>query len=328
MPEVNSSDWDEFLRRQKNPHLLQTGRWGQLKSAFGWEVTHVVLGDCGAQILFRRSAFGFSLAYIPRGPVGGDWAPLLPEIDRICRAKRAVLLKVEPDVWLDDGDNNNPAPPGFIPSPDPIQPPRTITIPIGGSEEEILGRMKQKTRYNISLAARSGIEVAPSSDVTVFHKMVVETGDRSEFGIHSLAYYKAAYDLFHPLGMCELFLARYGSEAIAGLMVFALGERAWYFYGASTEKERSRMPAYLLQWEAIRWARRSGCVDYDLWGVPDEDLGKLEANFTARHDGLWGVYRFKRGFGGELRRSAGPWDRIYQPALYRVYRWSAQRRSD
>ncbi len=79
------------------------------------------------------------------------------------------------------------------------------------------------------------------------------------------------------------------------------------------------MPTYLLQWEAMRWARARGCTSYDLWGVPDAELAELEAGFTTRGDGLWGVYRFKRGFGGVLRRSAGSWDRIYLPLLYRLY---------
>jgi lipid II:glycine glycyltransferase (peptidoglycan interpeptide bridge formation enzyme) len=79
------------------------------------------------------------------------------------------------------------------------------------------------------------------------------------------------------------------------------------------------MPNYLLQWEAIRWAKSQGCTEYDLWGVPDEDMDTLEANFTLRSDGLWGVYRFKRGFGGELKRSVGSWDRVYNPLLYRAY---------
>jgi lipid II:glycine glycyltransferase (peptidoglycan interpeptide bridge formation enzyme) len=79
------------------------------------------------------------------------------------------------------------------------------------------------------------------------------------------------------------------------------------------------MPNYLLQWEAIRWAKSQGCCEYDLWGVPDVDLATLETNFTSRNDGLWGVYRFKRGFGGELKRSIGPWDRVYNPFLYRLY---------
>jgi peptidoglycan pentaglycine glycine transferase (the first glycine) len=102
-------------------------------------------------------------------------------------------------------------------------------------------------------------------------------------------------------------------------MVFCRGPRAWYFYGGSTDAERERMPNHLLQWEAMRWAKHKGCAQYDLWGVPDEDQQTLEAEFTRRSEGLWGVYRFKRGFGGELRRAAQPVVRVYQPLLYRLY---------
>jgi Uncharacterized protein involved in methicillin resistance len=86
--------------------------------------------------------------------------------------------------------------------------------------------------------------------------------------------------------------------------VFARGRRAWYVYGASNDQERNRMPTYLLQWEAMRWARARGAEEYDLWGVPDADEETLEAHFTERSDGLWGVYRFKRGFGGQVKRAA------------------------
>lgn len=79
------------------------------------------------------------------------------------------------------------------------------------------------------------------------------------------------------------------------------------------------MPAYLLQWEAIRWAKAKGAEWYDLWGVPDEDSDVLEEGFENRHDGLWGVYRFKRGFGGQVVRAANAMDKIYHPLLYRLY---------
>jgi lipid II:glycine glycyltransferase (peptidoglycan interpeptide bridge formation enzyme) len=102
-------------------------------------------------------------------------------------------------------------------------------------------------------------------------------------------------------------------------MAFARGRRAWYVYGASNDQERNRMPTYLLQWEAIRWAKSHGCTGYDLWGVPDEDEAKLEAEFESRHDGLWGVYRFKRGFGGKLKRAAQALDRVYNLLLYKLY---------
>jgi lipid II:glycine glycyltransferase (peptidoglycan interpeptide bridge formation enzyme) len=134
-----------------------------------------------------------------------------------------------------------------------------------------------------------------------------------------------AYELFHPKGMCELLLADYQGQPLAALMVFAVGRHAWYLYGASSDRERARMPAYLLQWKAIRWARSRGCVKYDLWGVPDEDEATLEAQFESRRDGLWGVYRFKRGFGGRVARSAGAWDRVYNPAVYWLYRLRVSR---
>jgi lipid II:glycine glycyltransferase (peptidoglycan interpeptide bridge formation enzyme) len=76
-----------------------------------------------------------------------------------------------------------------------------------------------------------------------------------------------------------------------------------------------------LQWEAIRWAKARGCEEYDLWRVPDENEETLEANFETRHDGLWGVYRFKRGFGGQLNRAAQALDRVYNPLLYKLYLW-------
>jgi peptidoglycan pentaglycine glycine transferase (the first glycine) len=103
------------------------------------------------------------------------------------------------------------------------------------------------------------------------------------------------------------------------LMVFAQGKRAWYLYGASRSAHREKMPTYMLQWEAIRWAKSKGCQVYDLWGIPDADEETLEAQFSKRSDGLWGVYRFKRGFGGRVTRTMGAWDRVYNPVLYRLY---------
>ena len=86
------------------------------------------------------------------------------------------------------------------------------------------------------------------------------------------------------------------------------------------------MPTYLVQFEAMRWAAAHGCKVYDLWGVPDVDEQVLETQFTDREDGLWSVYRFKRGFGGEVRRSIGAWDVIYQPLLYKAYELYSRQR--
>lgn len=315
MPVVSLIEWDQFLRHHPNAHLLQTGEWGELKSAFGWKPVRIVNGEAGVQILFRKLPLGFTIGYIPKA-VPGEQSSVLSEIDAVCRKQRAVFLKLELDAWNDNFANQHPS---FIISKHNIQPPRTIIIDISGSDEEILARMKQKTRYNIRLAEKKGVTVRAWDDLNAFHQMMLATGGRDGFGVHSMEYYKRAYELMHSGEMGEILVAEYEGKPLAALFVARNGNRAYYLYGASTDEERNRMPTYLLQWEAMKWAKAHGCEEYDLWGVPDEDEATLEANFESRHDGLWGVYRFKRGFGGELKRAAQAMDRVYNPLLYWAY---------
>jgi peptidoglycan pentaglycine glycine transferase (the first glycine) len=348
MSQVTPHEWKLFLEEYPNTHLLQTAEWGILKENFNWEVIRVIVGNVGAQILLRRILPGVKLAYIPKGPVGVSWEKsdtnktvwtnLLNEIDLICHQENVFLLKIEPDTWEIVEKNNNhrdtdiqemaiDPPEGFRRSTHSIQPRRTFVVDLDIDEDHILGRMKQKTRYNIGLARRKNIIVHPSSDVKTFFHLMEETGARDQFYVHNQQYYQMAYELFHPIGNCELLQADIEDDPVAGLMIFTFGERSWYLYGASSSLHRERMPSYLLQWEAMLWAKRRGCKEYDLWGVPDESSKYLEEHFNVRRDGLWGVYRFKRGFGGELRRAAGPWDRIYKPLLYNLYNWWASRKT-
>ncbi len=315
MSELSLSEWNAFLARYPDAHLLQTGEWGELKTAFGWQAARIAVGECGAQILFRRLPLGRSLAYLPKGPVGVPGEAFWQEVDRLCRARGAVFLKVEPNAW-EESAKPPPSFPGFRLSPRSVQPRRTILVDLRGREEELLARMKQKCRYNIRLAQRKGVRVRLWDDVEAFHRMMQLTGARNEFGVHRLGYYRLAYHLLHSAGLAELLVAEYEGRPLAALMVCARGKSAWYLYGASTAEERQRMPTYLLQWEAMRWARARGAESYDLWGVPDEEPAVLEAHFETREDGLWGVYRFKRGFGGVVRRAAAAQDRVYHPLLY------------
>jgi lipid II:glycine glycyltransferase (peptidoglycan interpeptide bridge formation enzyme) len=290
-----------------------------LKADFGWDVKRVQIEDSGAQVLFRKFPLGLSLAYIPKGPVGPNFSKLLPALDELCSKNNAFLLKIEPDE--NQSSERELLEAGFIPSIQSIQPLRTILINLEADENSILGRMNQKTRYNIKLATRKGVTVRPWGNLEAFGTMIEETAKRDSFGAHTSAYYRRAYDLFYPIGACELFVAEFEETPLSAIMVFSQGSRSWYLYGASTSIERNRMPTYLLQWEAIRWAREQGCRTYDLWGVPDEDHETLEKLFPTEKGGLWGVYRFKRGFGGELVRSIGTWDRVYNRAIYRMYRF-------
>jgi lipid II:glycine glycyltransferase (peptidoglycan interpeptide bridge formation enzyme) len=330
MPAVSKDEWNDFLGAHPNAHFLQTAEWGELKSGFGWQPVRLLVGDSGAQILFRSLPLGLTLGYIGKAAAqqiqpkdaDGFWE----EVDGLCRRRHAILCKTEPDLWTDQTPGELPAPASHssrarsaVPSAHSVQPRRTITVDIRPDEGSILARMKQKCRYNIRLAEKKGVVVRPWRDLPAFHEMLVTTGRRDGFAVHATKYYERAYDLFHPQGQCELLAAEFEGRPLAALMVFARGRRAWYVYGGSTDRERERMPNYLLQWEAMRWARHRGCEEYDLWGVPDEDEAILEAGFEERQDGLWGVYRFKRGFGGTVRRAVQAEDRIYNPLLYRAY---------
>jgi lipid II:glycine glycyltransferase (peptidoglycan interpeptide bridge formation enzyme) len=321
----NYQDWQQFVSSHRNTHLLQQSAWGDFKGHFGWEVCRVQHEDSGAQILFQKLPFGYSWGYIPKGPVGKSWESLWPYVDRVCHQRKAVFLKVEPDIWMGDNDSliGKLADQGFSSSAHHIQPRTTLVVDLSGSSDDIMSRMKQKTRYNIRLSGRKGVRVETgaghSERIEHFYNLMEVTGIRDGFGIHSREYYKTAYDIFWPDGQCELFSAWYESKILAALMVFVAGQRAWYFYGASSDQHRNLMAPYAVQWAGMQWAKEQGCLEYDLWGIPDEDLEILEDGFTQRGDGLWGVYRFKRGFGGRLKRSIGSWDRVYNRILYLFY---------
>jgi peptidoglycan pentaglycine glycine transferase (the first glycine) len=324
MPEFSLSEWNEYLKSHSDAHILQSGEWGELKSMFGWNAIRVVEDGIGAQILFRRLPLGLTFAYIPKGPVGTSntaavdrfWA----KVDKLCVEKHAVFLKLEQDGW--EGNPSFPAQQvNFLASPQHIQPRKTLVVDLQGNEDEVFGRMRPKTRYNIRLAGRKEVVVHPSEDIEEFYHVMGVTSQREAFHVHSLEYYQYAYHLFHPKGMCELFKADFGDQTLAVVMVFAFGKCAYYFYGASADAERNRKPTYPLQWEAIRWAHRKGCSEYDMWGIPDEATDIDDDEIEAREDGLWGVYRFKRGFGGSIKSARQALDRVYNPMLYKLYLW-------
>lgn len=336
------AEWDAFVASHPQGSILQTTNWARLKNRFGWTSHRVWLRQdgelvAGAQVLYRSAAVGLvKMAYIPHGPLV-DWddedqvTVLLNQIDQSVYERGASILKMEPLLWQSEAmttkwqticQQHN-----LIPNSDTIQPPNTILIDLRPSPDEILAAMKQKTRYNIRLSAKKDVTVRQGGleDIATFNKLMRQTGERDAFGVHTPMYYHAAFEIFEPNNQVALFLAEYDGRPLAGVMVFVLGDTAAYLYGASSNEERQRMPTYAVQWAAMEWAKAQGCHWYDLWGVPDAPEDELEANFTDRHDGLWGVYRFKRGFGGQIQRTIGATDRIYNKLVYKLYQWRRSR---
>ena len=337
--QIAPAEWDQFVEAHPHGHVLQTAGWGQLKGRFGWEPRRVAVQAAGqivagAQILFRRLPGGWHLAYVPKGPLV-DLArpdlvgPLVDALHTMCEAERAFALKIEPDLAETPPLAQQLTGYGFLAGGHCIQPRRTILVDLAGSEDEVLMRMKSKTRYNIRLAGRKGVKVDKGGpeDIETFNRLIGVTGERQEFGVHSAAYYRLAYENLAPDGRAQLFFAIYEGLPLAAVFACAAGRKSWYMYGASSNQHRELMAPYAVQWAAMQWARERGCATYDLWGIPDEDEERLEAQFTGRSDGLWGVYRHKRGYGGQVVRYAGAFDYVYRKPLYALYRLASKLRA-
>jgi lipid II:glycine glycyltransferase (peptidoglycan interpeptide bridge formation enzyme) len=285
---------------------------------------------------------GFSarlcVLYIPRGPVM-DWMDqelrqkVLNDLQLYARDQRAIFIKMDPDLVLgtgipgtDDQRDNDISlvikdeleSRKWLFSNDQIQFRNTAMIDLSASEDEIKANLKQKTRYNINLASRKGVIVRTGTleDLPLLFNMYAETSIRDGFVIRDEGYYQTVWNTFMSspnsdnMPFAVPLIAEVAGEPVAAVFVFGFASRAYYLYGMSRDIHREKMPNYLLQWEAIKLAREVGCLQYDLWGAPDEFNDK---------DPLWGVFRFKVGLGGLVIRTLGAWDYPANPFYYQVY---------
>jgi lipid II:glycine glycyltransferase (peptidoglycan interpeptide bridge formation enzyme) len=332
---MSATEWQQALAGMPNAHALQSWTWAEFKSRWGWQMipltwTAVDEPLAAAMVLKRKAPrLPFSILYVPKGPAldydnGELRCAVLAELEKVAKRERAIFIKIDPEVaqsWGLEEECVSPVGTQFVKelqargwrfSADQIQFRNTVEIDLSQSEEDLLAAMKSKTRYNIGLATRKGVVVRAGTpaDFPVMVAMYGETAERDSFGIRPSAYYLDAWNSFHNDGLGHALIAAYEGEPIAAVYLVKSGKKAIYMYGASSEKERNRMPNYLLQWEAIRWAKAQGCDVYDFWGAPDE---------FVESDRLWGVWRFKAGFNGEVVRHIGAWDFVARPFAYWLY---------
>lgn len=319
--------WNERLA-DLDGHLLQSWQWGEFKAHHGWAPDRILIEDSAgtamAQVLYR-SQWGASIGYIPRGPVfrGNPevlWNLLMDEIDARARKRRTILTLIEPNVPLGlKGDYRSHQ---VVAGPGHLQPGRTVKIPLL-DDEAILKQMHQKTRYNVRLAQRRGVTIdrhcAESEAIDTFYDLMQDTASRNEFGIHARAYYA---DFMAQFGDDAVLLsARLANGALAAVLMAAkFGGEGIYMYGASSTEHRADGAAFLMQFEAMRWARDLGCHTYDLWGIPEEDPASVQTDDPGaiagtKGDDWRGLYRFKTGFGGEIVSYPPVLERRHVPVL-------------
>jgi serine/alanine adding enzyme len=340
--EPDAERWDAFVQAHPHGHMLQSCGWGELKSRFGWQWRRVAVAGpdgllAGAQILMRRRV-GMAVAYVPRGPLfSGDPAAdrlLLRALERLARRARAVFLRLEPNV-LENADDAMQLHSALLlhgmRMAEPLQPRSSIHLPLAPTPDRLLAAMSKGHRADIKRAAREGVQVRvgeTAADLDTFYGIMEATSARAAFGIHSKSYYAAMWDIFRADAAALLLIAEHGGAAVATALVAAWAGAGLYLYSGSTAGGLKNGAQHAIQWQALQWARERGCRLYDFWGIPDAlgraamttdeaERERLEAE--ARNDELFGVYRFKKGFGGQIVRYLPAYDQVFMPALYRLW---------
>ena len=324
---TDPTEWNAALLRLPTLHVLQTWEWGAFKGKHGWTPTRLLFEQNGhiraaALALQRRwPRLPLSVMYVPKGPTldfndAALFDRVLAELEALARQRRAIFVKIDPDVASDTPQGEAVVAAlrrrGWRAPAEQIQFRNTMTLDLTLSEDALLAATKSKTRYNIRLAGRKGVVARPvdPDDLPRIYDLYAETAARDDFIIRPFDYYRGAWGDFVAAGLAQPFVAEFEGELLAALILFRFGRTAWYMYGASSNRHRNRMPNHLLQWEAIRWARTEGCTLYDFWGAPDQ---------VNEADPMWGVYRFKAGFGGRLVRHIGAYDYPVLRLLYWLY---------
>ncbi len=320
-------EYEEFVSTHPRGEFMQSSHWQEVKNNWQWEAVvsrneaGKIVGACGV-LIQKMPLFGTTFLYAPRGPVcdmrdKAVLADLKTGVDALAKSCNAHIFKIDPDIAAEDtffirlmedmGFRRFYGPLGF----ETIQARFNYRLYLRGrGEEELLAGFTQKTRYNIRVAQKRGVEiqVVGPERLDDFMKLYRTTGERDGFSTRPKAYFER---MLAALGVhCRLYMGFYQGEPICGAITTNYAGKTCYVYGASDNAHRNVMPNYLMQWEMIRWAVETGCTVYDFQGIS----GDLE----NEQGHMYGLYRFKRGFGGQVDELAGEFDRIYRPVMNRL----------
>lgn len=304
--------------------LMQSWAWGELERRYNRaSVERLDLsgghGDALAQLMFRRRG-PIVMAELLYGPLfSNDRAAgeLFDRIDRVCKRRQALSLRIEPQVPLPFDTIQGP--PFVVPSrPRPTM--RTLMIPLL-DDDALLGQMRKQTRRYVRLGQRRGVSVEvlerPGADepgLTVFYELLTETAERNAFRIRPFGYYA---DALRFLGDdAALLVATHNGVAAAAEIVIRFGPDAGSLWAASSSTHREYGTAAYLLFEAMRWARERGSARYDLWGLPPAPESLPDSGAPAsRGSQQAGIYHFKVGFGGSIVEFPPAVERQYRPLL-------------
>ncbi|HOI87093.1 MAG TPA: peptidoglycan bridge formation glycyltransferase FemA/FemB family protein [Lentimicrobium sp.] len=331
--------------------LQQTAFWAKFKHKTGWYPLAFDIFEPDPQrfgfwshngdilILLKETGQEGVIAYAPYGPeivpdeeLRGLWLESLSEALKPFLPERCLNIRYDlewPSLWTGD-ETEWPETPlqemrfnmgtsnwNLKKAPTNILPSNTVVLPLDRDPDELLMDMKSKTRYNIRLSARKNINVriADASGLDEWYRLYNNTVQRNHIVSEKKDYFRQvlstqAEETISPAEI-TLLLAEYQGEPLAGMFLAFSGDRATYLYGASASHHRDMMAPYLLQWNAILMSREKGCTEYDLFGIS----GKADPSHP-----MYGLYRFKTGFGGIIKHRMGCWDYPLNREAYERFR--------
>lgn len=323
--------------------FLQTKFWADFKNAHGWQsvgfsgiITNDILQseEFSGIVLLRTLYKSFAMAYIPHFCFSKKTEQYFRENAIYAQAffllfskkireflpKNIIFLRIDPlldffeKTTRDFYTRQLCHAPLFKATTD-IQPPDTVVCTLQ-EPDLLLKTMKSKWRYNIGLAQKKGVKIVAGSknDCHIFYELYKQTAVRDGISIHEKAYY---YDLLSrgeasDTPCVQLYFAIHEFDYLAAIIVIYTKSEATYLYGCSANIKRNMMASYLLQWHALCIAYERGCTRYDFYGIPPVD--------DSSHP-MYGLYRFKTGFGGSILHRPGsidiPFLKSYYP--YRLF---------
>ncbi len=321
--EKTRGEFEEFVSSHPKGHFLQSYNWSKVKEAWQWAAV-AVRGEDGKikgamSVLIRPMPIvKNTLMYSGRGPVCDPHdketlAELTEGMRELAKKHKAYALKLDPDIKSDDEEFKAiMASLGYKLHSDSknfegVQPNYVFRLDVKDkTEEELLAAFHSKTRYNLRLSMRKGVEVRQCGKeyLSDFSRIMEETGTRDGFIVRPKAYFESIMD---NLGEnARLYMAFWQDKPIAGTLAIHYGNKVWYLYGASSNAYRNVMPNYQLQWEMIKWALETKSDIYDFRGVSGD---------LTPENPLYGLYLFKKGFSGELTEFCGEFEMIYKPFI-------------
>ena len=320
---------------QAAEHPLQTWEWGEFRQETGLKV--IRLGEFDQDELIQSyqltvhplpfKKLNRSVIWFPRGPMPHQ--QMLITLRQLALNNQAIYVKLEPNVYAPTGSitakldqvrtflQTNGCQPGqdiFIN--------HTFTLNLNQTTDELLAQMKPKTRYNLNLAQKAGIEVKEDNSETAFEaylKLTKATTERQGFFAHTPDYHRQMWKHLHQAGIAHLLVASYQDQPLVTWVLFKHRQTLYYPYGASSRLHRDKMPVYAMMWAAIRFGQTHQCHTLDLWGSLGLDPDPQDPRF--------GFHRFKAGFGGTLQEYVGTWDLVVDQALYPIVQLGEKGRS-